>query len=243
MINRALPFSLAAAIGLATVSSASAVVLLFDVGAAGTQAVAPTNNIVEAQAAIANATDTTGSATGISVATVGFNASNTNGTTSPTGAAGAIFGSPFTQDSLFGNSLVPVGGAPFNGVLRPSATLTFSGLDVTGATSYSFDFFASRTGVTDNRETEYAVAGLTTVSAFLNASANVSEIATVSNMIPTAGGTITLTVDPGPNNNNTNGFYYLGAFRLTTAPVPEPSSAGLLILGAAGALRRRRSVR
>lgn len=237
MNNRALPFSLAAALGLATVSPASAVVLLFDVGAAGTQAVAPANNIVEAQATIANATDTTGSATGISVATVGFNASNTAGTTAPTGAAAAIFGTLFTQDSLFGNTVV------FNTVIRPSATLTFSGLDGTGATSYSFDFFASRTGATDNRETEYAVAGLTTVSAFLNASANVSEITSVNNMIPAPGGTITLTVDPGPNNNNSNGFFYLGAFRLTTAAVPEPSSAGLLLLGAAAGLRRRRPAR
>lgn len=237
MITRALSTLLMAAFGLAAASAASAAVLLFDVGAGGTAAVAPNNSIVEATTLIANATDTTGSATGIAVGVIGFNGSNANGTLAPTGAAGAIFSTVFTQDSLFGNTVV------FNNVIRPSATLTFSGLDGTGATAYRFDFFASRTGVTDNRETEYAVAGLTSVSTFLNASANVSEIATVSNMIPTAGGTITLTVDPGPNNNNGTGFYYLGAFRLTTAPVPEPSAAGLLIVSAAAALRRRRPVR
>ena len=201
--------------------------LLFDVGAGATPTAAPANNIVEAQATIANATDTTGSATGISVATAGFNGSNTNGTLTPSGAA-AIFDANSTRDSLYGNT------ALFNSVIRPSATLTFTGLDATGATAYSFDFFASRTGVADNRETEYAVAGSTTVSAFLNASANVSEITSVSNMIPAPGGIITLTVDPGPNNNNATGFYYLGAFRLTTVAVPEPSAAGL---------RRRRSAR
>lgn len=236
MFHRPCSALLVAAFGLAATGSAPAVVLLFDVGAGANPTAAPTNNIVEAQATIADATDTTGSATGISVATAGFNGSNLNGTLTPSGSA-VIFDPNSTRDSLYGNT------ALFNSVIRPSATLTFTGLDGTGATSYSFDFFASRTGVSDNRETEYAVAGLTTVSTFLNASANVSEIASVSNMIPAPGGTITLTVDPGPNNNNTTGFYYLGAFRLTTAAVPEPSAAGLLLLGAAAGLRRRRPAR
>lgn len=237
MITQAFPTILVAALGLAAAAPASAAVLLFDVGAAGTAAVAPNNSIVEATTLLTNTTDTTGSATGISVAVTGFNGSNTNGTLAPTGAAGAIFASVFTQDSLFGNT------GTFNTVIRPFATLTFSGLDGTGATGYSFDFFASRTGVADNRETQYEVAGLTTVSAYLNAANNVSQLATVGSMIPTSGGVITLTVDPGPANTNGTGFYYLGAFRLTTAPVPEPSAAGLLILTAAAALRRRRAVR
>lgn len=235
MITRATCF--AVVLSFAAVSSSSAAVLLFDVGASGTAATVPNNSIVEATTLLANTTDTTGSATGISVAVSGFNGSNTNGTLAPTGAAGALFGPLFTQDSLFGNT------GTFNGVIRPSATLTFSGLDGSGATTYSFDFFASRTGVTDNRETEYAVAGLTTVSTFLNAANNLSELTTVSNMIPTAGGVITLTVDPGPANTNGTGFYYLGAFRLTTAAVPEPSAAGLLFLSAGVMLRRQRRTR
>ena len=89
MITRALSTLLMAAFGLAAASAASAAVLLFDVGAGGTAAVAPNNSIVEATTLIANATDTTGSATGIAVGVIGFNGSNANGTLAPTGAAGA----------------------------------------------------------------------------------------------------------------------------------------------------------
>lgn len=236
MMTRTLPSILAGIFVLAAASPASAAVLLFDVGAAGTPTPAPTNNIVEAQGTIANATDTSGSATGISVVTSGFNASNTVGTMAPTGAAGAIFSSSFTQDSLFGNTAV------FGAGSFPLATIVFSGLDGSGATGYTFDFFASRTSVSDNRETEYNLTGAgPAVSYFLDAANNTSNIATSAAIIPTSGGTITLRVDAGPNNTNTGtNFYYLGAFRLTTAPVPEPSAAVLAALGTVMAFRRRR---
>lgn len=189
---------------------------------------------MEAQAAIANATDTSGSATGISVSTTGFNGSNTAGTQAATGNA-AIFDIASTRDSLFGNAF-----ANFNGVLRPIATVTFGGLDATGSTTYSFDLFASRLGGTLNRETEYVVAGLNTGTVFLNAADNLSNVVSVNNIIPTGAGEITLTMDPGPNNTTTEGFYYLGALRLTS--IPEPSSALMAVFGAVLCLSRRRRI-
>lgn len=241
MITRVLPSILAGALSLAAAPSAFSVTLLFDLGSGGTPTAAPTNNITDAQAPIANATDTAGNSTSISVTTSGFNGSNTTGTLAPTGSAGAIFSTTYTQDSLYGNTGV------FNNVSRPVATMVFSGLDGSGATVYTFDFFASRTGVSDIRETEYNLAGAGSPSSvFLDASNNTSNVVTSAGIIPTAGGTITLTVDAGPNNNNGTGtdptrFYYLGALRVTTAPVPEPSIFGLLVLSGAALMRRRRT--
>ncbi len=241
MNTKFLPSILVGAFGLAAVPSAFSVTLLFDLGSGGTPTAAPTNNITDAQAPIADATDTDGNLTGIGVTTSGFNGSNTNGTLVPAGSAGTIFSTTYTRDSLYGNTGL------FNNVSRPVATMVFSGLDGSGATVYTFDFFASRTSVSDNRETEYNLAGAgSPLSVFLDASNNTSNFVTSAGIIPTAGGIITLTVDAGPNNNNGTGadptrFYYLGAMRLTTAPIPEPSAAGLLFLSGAALLRRRRT--
>ena len=67
---------------------------------------------------------------------------------------------------------------------------------------------------------------------FLDASNNLSNIVTPQALIPTAGGTITDSVNDVRTNNSDGeltGFYYPGAFRLTTAPVPEPSAALLFL--------------
>lgn len=184
---------------------------------------------------IASLVDSTGSATGISGAVSGFHAgSNTSGATTPTGAA-AIFDAQATRDNFFGSTGI------FGTVTAPTGTVTFSGLDGSGATSYTFDFFASRTGVADNREAEYNIAGAgAPVSVFLDASNNLSNIITATGIVPTLGGTITINVDPGPNNNNASGFFYLGAIRMTSVPEPAGASlaavAGLTLLG-----RRRRN--
>jgi hypothetical protein len=76
-------------------------------------------------------------------------------------------------------------------------------------------------------------------SALLNTSNNTSNVALVSGISPTAGGVITVTIEPGPNNTSTSLFWYIGAMQVATS-VPEPTS--LLALGAAAPLflRRRR---
>lgn len=94
----------------------------------------------------------------------------------------------------------------------------------------------------DNRETVYTVTGLNSGSAILNATENVLNIASVSNIIPAAGA-ITVALTPSAANNNGNHFTYLNVLRLTA--VPEPSRAMLGMTGAAFCLlarRRRRAV-
>lgn len=183
---------------------------------------------------ISNLVDSAGSATGISVSVSGFHAgNNANGTTAPAGAA-AIFESQATRDNFFGST------ALFGGVTAPTGTVLLGGLDASGNTAYTFDFFGSRTGVADNRETEYRVAGLTASSVFLDTSNNTSNIVTVSSMIPDSLGNITITVDPGPNNTNSSGFFYLGATRITSVPEPGVTLTTGLV-GLLAALRRRRA--
>ena len=111
--------------------------------------------------------------------------------------------------------------------------MSFTGLNP--AQAYNFTFFGSRTGVTDNRETEYAVTGSNAGSALLNTSSNISNVAVVSGILPTGAGTIQVVVDPGPNNNNGSLFYYLGALELSTS-IPEPASILLLMSSVAGLL-------
>ncbi|MES2708405.1 MAG: PEP-CTERM sorting domain-containing protein [Verrucomicrobiota bacterium] len=222
---------------LAAVAPASASVLFFDFGdgAAANTSPVPTNNVTQAQLPVNNATDSTGSATTISLATAGFNpGSNSNGTQAPTGDA-AIFPVLSTKDNLFGHT------QPFNPApALPKATLTFSGLDITGSTAYTFDFFASRTGVADVRTTLYSVTGLNSGSTILDAANNVSSIASVTGIIPNASGVITVDLQAAPSNTNGTGFYYIGALRLTTAAVPEPSAAAMLGLALLAPLGRRR---
>ncbi len=84
---------------------------------------------------------------GINLAMVNrFNGVNENGTqntfTHPINA---------TRDSMFGNTEV------FSGLENIFPRFKLTGLDAN--TTYSFTFYASRTGVGDNRETEYTVTG------------------------------------------------------------------------------------
>jgi hypothetical protein len=174
--------------------------------------------------------------------TDGFNRAGDNnaGTIAPTGAA-AIFATTdglATRDSLFGHM------NPFNegSTIRPLATLTFSGLDGSGATSYDFTFFASRSGGTAIRETEYSVAGLNNGVAYLDAANNLSNVALVNGITPTAAGEIVVSLTAGPNNLGTpEKFYYLGAMQLqSNAVIPEPATIGLMSLAGVFALAFRR---
>jgi len=166
---------------------------------------------------------------------VGFNGANTNGTTSPTGSAASHgYPSSATQDSLYGNTIF------FTSATVEAVRITLSSLNPTE--TYSFDFFASRTGVTDNRETEYRIAGSgTPTSVYLNAANNTGNIASLAGVAPDGNNQIVIDIDPGPNNTNTaNGFYYLGVMEINS--VPEPTALALMgIVPAIGLLRRKRS--
>ncbi len=162
---------------------------------------------------------------------IGFNNPNSDGTTSPTGdAASRYYPASATRDSGYGNT------ATFDRGTVPAVLLTLSNLSP--AETYDFYFFASRMNVSDNRETAYQVTGGTTSTTYLNAANNTGNIVAVSGMTPDANNQISITVSPGSNNNNGSKFYYLGVLEI--ASVPEPTSMGVLGLGAMALLRRHR---
>lgn len=220
----------------ASTAVTSAAPLFFDFGEASQPTGSNYNNVSQAQLPILNALDSTGAGTGISLLTSGFNpGSNQNGTQAPTGAAG-IFEPQATRDNLFGHTALFNQPAPL-----PLATLSLGGLDGSGNTQYEFVFFGSRTGVTDNRETKFEVIGANTGAGLLDTANNLANVAVVAGIIPTSAGELTVRVSPGPNNNNSSGFYYLGAMRLEASPVPEPTTfAGLALL--VGTLLSRRRI-
>lgn len=136
-----------------------------------------------------------------------FNGVNENGTLLST-----IFPGQATRDSMFGNTETFGAGSDF----FPSFKLT--GLNP--ARQYSLAFFASRTGVADNRETGYTVDGANSRFTALNAANNVNNVALATNLTPTAAGEITVSLAPTTNNNNANHFTYLGAMRLSAYVPP-----------------------
>lgn len=150
-----------------------------------------------------------------------FNGANENGTTGT-----APFPTPATRDSLFGNTEL------FSGLENVTPIFQLTGLDPT--TDYALEFYGSRMGVSDNRETRYTVQGTVEQSVDLNISNNESSIAALPVVRPNAAGEITISLAPGPNNDNANHFVYLGVLRVswkaapvTLAPVlDQPALAG-----------------
>lgn len=163
---------------------------------------------------------------GLSVAiTDDFNGTNNSGTTTPDPALNLP--STASDDSFFGNT------ASFGGQIQPTAELLFSNLDT--ATAYSFTIFGSRMGVSDNRETQYTVSGNTTIVVTLDVANNESLAAIVNDLRPDTNGEITLLAEPGPNNTNGSGFYYLGALRMSyIAEVQEPQPETLALITPSG---------
>ncbi len=157
-----------------------------------------------------------------------FNNINTNGTTTP--KPGIPFPGTATGDSFFGNT------ATFGGQIQETGGIRLSGLDP--AIGYSFLITASRMGVADNRETQYTLIGQDSMITALNSSNNDSLVATITDLFPDSNGVIRLIAEPGPNNTNGTGFYYLGALRMTySAPVSEPQQETLTLLSPQGGER------
>ncbi|WP_269541072.1 DUF4886 domain-containing protein [Cerasicoccus fimbriatus] len=147
---------------------------------------------------LGNLRDSRGMPTGISLSLADA-PTGTNGE----GATSGPYPSGATADSLYGQNGT-FAGFTDNG----KAVFLFSNLDP--ETAYDFTFYASRTSVSDNRETKYTLTGATSQSATLNAANNVSSTAKITDMQPNASGEITLTISKGANNTNSNGFYYIG---------------------------------
>ncbi len=153
--------------------------------------------------------------TGIGFSTVRrFNGVNDNGT-----QASPLFPANATRDSLFGNT------GTFGGIANIFPKFNLTGLNP--ARQYTLTFFASRTGVSDNRTTGYTVEGANSGFAALNAANNVSNTTNVAGIFPTAAGEIAVSMAPtAANNNSPTYFTYLGVLRLSpyTAPLKFTSS-------------------
>jgi hypothetical protein len=147
-----------------------------------------------------------------------FNDWNTAGTT-----ASSTFPVNATRDSLYGNTEVWL-----------TLTDVFPSFKITGldpAKAYTFTFFGSRTGASDNRETAYTVEGANSVAVALDAANNVDGVAVAAGITPTASGEITISIAPTVNNNNANHFTYLNAMKFAVAEATPPVFAAPTIDG------------
>ena len=138
-----------------------------------------------------------------------FNGANENGTTTST-----LFPLNATRDSLYGNTEI------WNNVTDIFPSFKLTGLDP--AAEYHFTFYASRAGVSDNRETVYTVEGATTETTVLDAANNIDGTAETPSLKPNAAGEITVSLAPSPNNNNGNHFTYLGVMKMEAVPPQTP---------------------
>ena len=162
---------------------------------------------------VADAIDfVTGNATGISLtitSDTGWNhvGPNRDGSFGPGAPASNFFDAEATDTSLFGHT------SNFN-VGEPRALVEYTIAGLSPSALYDFTFFAARDGATENRETQYDVAGTNSAVGFLNPSNNNDNIAEAMQVQPNGAGELTLTIQPGPNNANAQGFFYLGAFEI-----------------------------
>ncbi len=147
-----------------------------------------------------------------------FTGVNTSGTTSPD--ASIDIPSTATSDSFFGSEVA------FGGVTEATGGITIEGLNP--AKKYSFTIFASRTGVTDNRETQYVIEGATSETIYLDAANNTSNTVSSSGIYPTESGVITITASPGPNNTNSSKFYFFGCLKMVFEKVIEYDKDGVI---------------
>src|SRR5690606_1491163 len=129
-----------------------------------------------------------------------FYGHNTNGEPN-TNVIGFEIPPSVSSDSFFGNA-----DSPWQGVEVPESVLKIWGLDE--HLEYSFCFFGSRAGVSDDRETIYEITGDTENSVVLQTSNNTQDMACVDHVRPNDNGEIFIRVSAGDNNDNIYGFYY-----------------------------------
>ncbi|NQT25831.1 T9SS type A sorting domain-containing protein [candidate division KSB1 bacterium] len=161
---------------------------------------------------IQNLTDSLGIPTNMSLEVFdAFNGINTNGTQNPDPSLGIP--NTASGDSFFGNTVT------FSGSIEATGGIRLSNLDT--EKEYTLTVFASR-DASDNRETRYICTGAMQDTAYLNVASNTSSVVTFSDY-PTTGGTLEIVASPGPNNNNSYGFFYLGALIIEYQSDPYPN--------------------
>lgn len=113
-----------------------------------------------------------------------------------------------SKESFYGNTKT------WMSLIVPFSEIKFTSLDVSA--KYDLAFFASRISATDNREAYYKVSGLqeADTTLYLNASNNTSNIVKALAISPNIKGEIYVEVGPGPNNNNSYGFFYITALTI-----------------------------
>lgn len=161
------------------------------------------NNIYSSSSYNVPLVDSTGATTGATFTispTPPAGCENTNGTT-----AGPYPGAA-TRDSIFTSTTGYCG--------SPSLyTYTISGLS--SSRTYNVTLYASRMGA--GGDARLALYSVGMHKAILDASENVSNVATISNISP-VNGQITITQEKAPSNTNTSGFSYLGVINVTSQP-------------------------
>jgi poly(3-hydroxybutyrate) depolymerase len=189
----------------------------FDFGSSTLLTSGTWNNVttVTTGSKISNAISTTGGATGVALSVTGaFENITTAGSTSTSGAypASAI------QDSFFVQNAA-VGKVKLTG-LNPSL-------------SYGLTFFASRLTGGTSRVTQYKIG---TATATLDATDNITNVATLTGVVPASDGSIEVEV----KNNVGAGYGYLGVLELTIpgnhAPVVNAGSDQTITLPASANL-------
>lgn len=129
---------------------------------------------------------------------------NKVGTSSP--SASLNFDTNASFDSFFGNT------GAHEGITQTTGGVTLSGLDVNSY--YTLTLFASRDGVSDNREAKYTVTGSQDTVLYLDAANNTANTVMAKNIMPNSEGKIAIDATVGPNNNNSLGYFYLGIIRI-----------------------------
>lgn len=199
--------------------------VLVDFGNADSLSPEPWNNLTNSfNGEILNLKNITGAETGIKIRVDDpFSNVNTNGTNSPDSSLG--FPGSATVDSFFGNAL------EFGGKIEEEGAVTLSNLDV--SVEYTISLFGSRMGVSDNRETKYMLEGIENKTLYLDTSSNTTN-SVVASVKPNVDGTIIIRVSAGPNNNNSKGFFYLGAMKLDYSSTGTGSSSDSSVWSANG---------
>ena len=180
--------------------------ILIDFGAIATPSVDPWNNFTDSNegSVIENLKNMNNLKTYMSATiTDRFTGVNENGTTTPGGTLKIV--ATASRDNFYGNIEL------WSGAVEPTAAFRFSGFNKDK--EYTFVLYASRMGVSDNRETKYRYTGFETDSVYLDP-ANNENLAASFTVRPADDGTIDLELSPGENNNNAYHFYYLGALKI-----------------------------
>jgi hypothetical protein len=220
------------------VAPVSAETLLFDFGRTDLQSNPNWNNIVPATTTLFALFDSDGNiynaGAGLEITDTFFQTGEPSrlGSEAPAGDA-AGYPVSATDDYFFGHTTNFAGADP-----NPLGQVRLFGLEADKL--YDFTFFASRQTVGDTREATYAVAGANAASGVLNASNNNTEVLRLTGIGPDGNDEIFVDVTPGPNNDNNNGFYYIGLMQVDVTPIPEPLAMSLLLAGLSGSLLLRR---